>query len=121
MKIFAVLFAAFMTAAIAYNGLTLFASDWWVPPIIILLFVGAYWLLYEVFITRLRWNDERFELRRYPFTEKSLQFNEIVMVKHHAATESLTVVAANGKRAWFPYSYRVGMGELFSRISRQHD
>jgi amino acid transporter len=120
-KILAVLFAAFMTTAIAYNGMKLFASDWWVPPIIILMFVGAYWLLYEVFITRLRWNDERFELRRYPFGAKSLPFSEIVVVKQSAATESLTVVAADGRRAWFPYSYRVGMGDLLSRISQHHD
>ncbi|NTU63866.1 MAG: hypothetical protein HGB05_10805 [Chloroflexi bacterium] len=120
-KILAVLFATFMTAAIAYNGMQLFASDWWVPPVILLMFVGAYWFLYEVFVTRLRWNDERFELVRYPFAARSMAFSEIVAIKHHATTESLTVIAAKGTRAWFPYSYRVGMGDLFARIHQHNE
>lgn len=120
-KVFAVLFAAFMTAAIALNGMSLFASDWWVPPIIIIMFVGSYWLLYEVFVTQLRWNDERFELRRFPFAAQSLPYSEIVAVRYHATTESLTVVASNGDHAWFPYSYRIGMQDFLSRLRRHND
>lgn len=116
-KAIAVLGAAFMTAAVAYNGTKLFASDWWVAPAIILLTIGAYWLLYEIFVTRLRWNDECFELVRYPFAVISLPFSEIAAIKHHPITESLTVIATNGERAWFPYSYRAGMSELFSRLN----
>ncbi|NRF72459.1 hypothetical protein HLB44_36470 [Aquincola sp. S2] len=116
-KLIALLGVVFITAAHVYNGLKLFESDWWVPPIIIVMTVGFYWLAYEMFVTTLRWNTTVVELLRPPLRPKVVRFSEVDSLKLHPTTESVTIRSTNGTKLWFPHSFRTGMPQLFTALT----
>jgi hypothetical protein len=115
-KILSLLFAAFMTAAVLFNGLSIFNDDWWVAPAFLLIAAASYLFVYEVFFSTLRWNEVEVQVRRYPFSPKVMKFHEIDSVKFHGTTESVTLRSQSGIKLWFPYGYRVGTSELFVQI-----
>ena len=120
-KLLAAIFPLFMTAALVYNGTALFREDWWVPPAIIVMTVLGFWLAHDVFLTTLRWNDDRFEIFRFPLRPKSIRLEDITSIKHHALTESVSIIDSAGNRVWFSCAYRVGIGDLMARIQSIHD
>lgn len=117
-KTVAVLSAAFVTAAIIYNGGKLFEEDWWVPPAFLIMTICFYWLNYEMFFVTLRWNTNRMEISRPPFPTKSVFYSDVASLTFHATTESVTVRSIDGTSVWFPYSFRSGMAELLAKLSR---
>ncbi|HSV50630.1 MAG TPA: hypothetical protein VLJ57_00835 [Burkholderiaceae bacterium] len=116
-KALTLLFAAFMTAAVLFNGLAIFNQDWWVAPVFLLTVAASYLFVYEVFFTSLRWNEMEVEVRHFPFRPRAMKFQDIVSVKFHGTTESVTFSSQTGSRIWFPYGYRVGARRLFALMS----
>lgn len=116
-KLFAIAFALFLTAALIYNGAKLLDEEWWVPLVIITMFVGAYWVVYEMFVTTLRWNSLRMEISRPPLKPKAVRFADITSIDVHSASESITIRAKDGTKVWFPHSFRSGMPELFAALA----
>ena len=110
------LFAAFMTAALCFNGLAIFNEDWWVSPVFLLAVAAAYFFVYEVFFASLRWNETEVEVRRFPFEPQTMKFQDIVSVRFHGTSESVTLRSETGAQVWFPYGYRVGASRLFTLI-----
>jgi len=116
-KALALVGLVFLTAAFVYNGRRLFAEDWWVPPVILTVTFGTYWFAYEVFVTTVRWNRHRLQVFRPPFPAISITLDQITSCKHHPTTESITLRSADGSSVWIPYSFRVGMDQLFSLLA----
>ena len=114
-KALSLLFAAFMTAAVLFNGLAIFSLDW-ASPVFLLAVAASYSFAYEVFFASLRWNDIEVEVRRFPFRPKSMKFQDIASMRFHGTSESVTLSSHEGNRLWFPYGYRVGASRLFALI-----
>lgn len=115
-QLFVLCFAAFMTAAMAYNRHTLLDEAWWVIMGMGGLFLGGYFFAFETLVTRLRWNAEVVEVRRWPCAAQSLAFDTIRDVRHHAMTESVSLIGADGQRLWFFSTQHVGVPELMALV-----
>ena len=120
-QLLSLLFAAFMTAAVLFNGLSIFNEDWWVAPAFLCIAAASYLFVYEVFFSTLRWNEFEVQVRRYPFSPKAMRFEEIESVKFHGTTESVTLRSQSGAKLWFPHGYRIGATGLFARVFSARD
>jgi len=118
-KVFSMLFLAFVSAAVCFNGRTIFNQDWWVAPAFLGVVISAYLFAYEVFFASLRWNSSSVEVRRFPFGSRTMKFEDIASIKFHSASESVTLRSKQGALVWFPYGYRIGVASLFALMQAQ--
>lgn len=113
-------FVAFMLAALWHNGMALFKEDWWVPPAIIAITAGAFWLAYDVFLTTLRWNEEALELHRAFLPSKVILICEVASIKHHPTSQSISIINMHGLAIRFNANYRMSTSNLLSHIQYVH-
>jgi len=113
-------FVLFMLAALWHNGSALFREDWWVPPAIIAITAGAFWLAYDVFLTTLRWNEEEIELHRYLFPMKAIRIRDVTSLQPHPNSQAISVFDTSGSRIRFNVGYRVGAADLIAYIQNTH-
>lgn len=111
---------AFMLAALWHNGMALFKEDWWVPPAIIAITAGAFWLAYDVFLTTLRWNEETIELHRAFLPSKTIFICEVASIKNHPIAQTISIIDMHGKAIRFNADYRMSTSNLLSHIQNVH-
>lgn len=119
MKLIAVSIVAGLTTALLRNGKALSEESWLVVAVVVVATVGFWWMFYEVFITRLRWNDEGLELRRPPFPHKYIPLDQLERITPHPITESISFISADGTRIWLSDTYRTGMADLHARLDAE--
>ncbi|MFT3688100.1 hypothetical protein [Paenirhodobacter sp.] len=119
MKLITVAIVAMPTTALLRKGATLFAEPWPVIVAFLAMTAAFWWLFWEIFVTRLRWNADGLELRRLPFRVKYIPFDQLERIVVHPITESISFIGADGTRIWLPYSYRTGMADLNFRLSQE--
>lgn len=113
-------FVVFMLAALWHNGMALFKEDWWVPPAIIAITGGAFWLAYDVFLTTLRWNEEILELHRTFLPSKTIFICEVASIKHHPISQTISIIDMQGLAIRFNADYRMSTSNLLSQIQHVH-
>jgi hypothetical protein len=113
-----VLVAMVLVGAFCFNGLGIFKEAWWVIVTMFAMAGGTLWLLYDVFCTRLKWNEKQVELEHLPLREKTMRLDSINEIRFNRLIQTLTLIDDRETRISFSYTYRVGINDLLVKIDQ---